>query len=157
MKKIVFLISIMGLLWASCQQNQELIPYQLIPYRKGDKWGFCTPDKKMVVQPKYDDAWSFSEGLAWVKLNGKWGFIDTTGKEIVTPKYDDASSFHEGLAGVKLNGKVGFIDKTGKEIVTPKYDYALYFSEGLAGVKLNGKYFYIKIFPDSKVVEYYEE
>ena len=123
MKKIVFLISIMGLLWASCQQNQELIPYQLIPYRKGDKWGFCTPDKKMVVQPKYDDAWSFSEGLAWVKLNGK----------------------------------VGFIDKTGKEIVTPKYDYALYFSEGLAGVKLNGKYFYIKIFPDGKVVEYYDE
>jgi len=22
---------------------------QLIPYRKGDKWGFCTPDKKVVI------------------------------------------------------------------------------------------------------------
>jgi hypothetical protein len=109
MKKIVFLISIMGLLWASCQQNQELIPYQLIPYRKGDKWGFCTPDKKMVVQPKYDDAWSFSEGLARVKLNGKYGFIDKTGKEIVTPKYDYALYFSEGLAGVKLNGKYFYI------------------------------------------------
>jgi hypothetical protein len=99
----------MGLLWASCQQNQELIPYQLIPYRKGDKWGFCTPDKKMVVQPKYDDAWSFSEGLARVKLNGKYGFIDKTGKEIVTPKYDYALYFSEGLAGVKLNGKYFYI------------------------------------------------
>jgi hypothetical protein len=24
-------------------------------------------------------------------------------------------------------------------------------------VKLNGKYFYIKVFPDGKVVEYYDE
>jgi hypothetical protein len=71
MKKIVFLINMMGHLWATCLQAQELIPY-----RKGDKWGYCTPDKKVVVQPKYDFARLFSEGLAWVKLNGKWGFMD---------------------------------------------------------------------------------
>jgi hypothetical protein len=58
---------------------------------------------------------------------------------------------------VKLNGKVGFIDKTGKVIVPPKYDDAEDFKEGLAWVKLNGKEFYIKIFPDGKIVEYYEE
>ena len=76
MKKTVFLISIMGLLLASFLHAQELIPY-----RKGDKWGFCTPDKKMVVQPKYDEAWRFSEGLAWVKLNGKVCFIERTAKQ----------------------------------------------------------------------------
>jgi hypothetical protein len=118
MKKTVFLISIMGLLLASCQRNQELIPY-----RKGDKWGFCTPDKKIVI----------------------------------TPEYDDALHFHEGLARVYLNGKYGFIDKTGKLIVPPMYDGALDFHEGLARVKFNGKEFYIKVFPDGKVVEYYEE
>jgi nickel-dependent lactate racemase len=58
---------------------------------------------------------------------------------------------------VKLNGKYGFIDKTGKEIVPPKYDDAWDFQEGLARVKLNEKDFYIKVFPDGKVVEYYEE
>jgi len=78
MKKIVFLINMMGLLRTSYQQNQELIPY-----RKGDKWGFCTPDKKTVITPKYDGAWTFSEGFARVKLNGKWGFIDKTVKVIV--------------------------------------------------------------------------
>ena len=118
MKKQTFFIVALMALWATCLQAQELIPY-----RKGDKWGFCTPDKKMVVQPKYDDVWSFSEGLVRVKLNGKWGFIDKTGKEIVTPKYDDAGVFKKGLARVKLNGKE----------------------------------FYIKVFPDGKVVEYYEE
>ena len=58
---------------------------------------------------------------------------------------------------MKLNGKWGFIDKTGKEIVTPKYDDAKDFKEGLAWVELNGKGFYIKVFPDGKVVEYYEK
>jgi hypothetical protein len=53
--------------------------------------------------------------------------------------------------------KWGFIDKTGKVIVPPKYDYALPFYEGLSQVRLNGKYFYIKVFPDGKVVEYYDE
>ena len=24
---------------------------QLIPCRKKDKWGFCTPDKKIVIKP----------------------------------------------------------------------------------------------------------
>ena len=51
----------MGILWATCLHAQELIPY-----RKGDKWGFCTPDKKIVITPKYDGAGGFIEGLAWV-------------------------------------------------------------------------------------------
>jgi len=92
MKKTVFLISIMGLLWAACLHAQELIPY-----RKGDKWGFCTPDKKIVITPKYDDAGGFIEGLAKVYLDGKCGFIDKTGKEIIPPKYDDAEDFHKVL------------------------------------------------------------
>jgi hypothetical protein len=71
--------------------------------------------------------------------------------------YDDADDFKEGLARVKLNGKWGFIDKTGKEIVPPKYDYAWDFQESLARVKLNEKDFYIKVFPDGRVIEYYDE
>jgi hypothetical protein len=51
MKKQKFLIATLWALWASCLHSQELIPY-----RKGDKWGFCTPDKKIVISPKYDDA-----------------------------------------------------------------------------------------------------
>ena len=30
---------------------------QLIPYRKKDKWGFCTPDKKIVIDYIYDCAY----------------------------------------------------------------------------------------------------
>src|SRR5206468_8469070 len=41
-----------------------------------DKYGFIDKTGKEVIPRKYDDARSFSEGLAAVKLNGEWGFID---------------------------------------------------------------------------------
>jgi hypothetical protein len=46
--------------------------------------------------------------------------------------------------------KLYFLDMKKKPIT---FEY----KEGLALVNLNGKDFYIKIFPDGKVVEYYEE
>ena len=73
------------------------------------------PELSEIISKKYDDAGSFSEGLAAVEINGKWGFIDHTGKEIIPLKYDDAGSFSEGLAPVKLDGKWGQIDKNGNE------------------------------------------
>jgi hypothetical protein len=81
MKKQTFFIAVFGLLWATCLHAQELIPY-----RKGNKWGYCTPDKKVVVQPKYDKVNIFSEGLAAVRMGNKWGFIDSNGNEIVPTK-----------------------------------------------------------------------
>lgn len=45
----------------------------LIPYRAGDKWGYCDWNKKLVIKPTYDDARPFEEGLAAVLLKNKWG------------------------------------------------------------------------------------
>jgi hypothetical protein len=50
---------------------------QLIPYRKGDKWGFCDKSKKIIIQPVYDDAYTFKEGVAQVFKGYKYGFINS--------------------------------------------------------------------------------
>lgn len=50
------------------------------------------------IAPKYDDALSFSEGLAAVKKNGQWGYIDTKGNTVIPEQFDIAFSFNEGLA-----------------------------------------------------------
>jgi WG repeat protein len=34
----------------------------------------------MVIEPKYDLTFHFSEGLAAVKISDQWGYIDKTGK-----------------------------------------------------------------------------
>ena len=50
------------------------------------------------IAPRYDDALSFSEGLAAVKTDGLWGYIDTKGNTVIPEQFDIAFSFSEGLA-----------------------------------------------------------
>ena len=66
----------------------------LIPYRKGDKWGFCDRDKKIVIPCKYGMVRQFSAGLAGVKdYSGKWGFVDIVGEEIIPCIYKSIFKF----------------------------------------------------------------
>ena len=127
------------LLLAASAAGQELTPMIGL----SGKWGFIDKQGYTVIPCKYDNAGSFSEGLAWVKLNDKYGLINKQGNTVIPCKYDDAWSFSEGLAAVKLNGKWGFIDKQGNTVIPCKYDGAESFSEGLAAVKLNGKWGFI--------------
>ena len=80
------------------------------------EWGFLNIEGKIIIQTIYEEAQSFSNGLAAVKKNGKWGFIDKTGKIIIPFEYDGATSFDRGLARVFKNGKMAYIDTTGKII-----------------------------------------
>ena len=86
------------------------------------KWGFVDKANQTVIPGKYDDAGSFTEGLAPVKLKGKWGFIDKAGKTVIPINYDEVGLwFTGGLVPVKLNGQWGIVDNTGKAIVPAMY------------------------------------
>ncbi|MDY5615840.1 MAG: WG repeat-containing protein [Helicobacter sp.] len=69
---------------------------------------------KIVIKPQFDFAWSFSEGLALVELNGKYGFIDKSGKIVINPQFDEIDHFKP--IGIQINGKWGTIDENGKFI-----------------------------------------
>ena len=99
----------------------------------------ATKDLGVIKLKKYDKTYSFSEGLAMVRLNGKRGFIDKSGNVVIPLKYDDAGWFSEGLVWVKLGGKCGFIDKNGNVVIPFKYSEAYEFYEGLTHVYLNHK------------------
>jgi len=116
------------------------------------KYGYKNKQGKIIIEPKYDKAFEFSEGLAGIRQNGKWGYIDKKGIEIVKPQYSYTGSFQNGIAYINIDGKVdgygnvdggkwGLIDKSGKEIVPPKYDEVnRYFMEDYTIVKINEKY-----------------
>ncbi len=109
----------------------------LIPFRKGDKWGYSTRDKKLVIPLTFDDARQFSEGLAAFEINGRWGFIDTTGRQVVPPKYESVFPFFKGLSRVYLKPRCQLIDKAGTEIIPSLYDSNCEVSEGLIEVWQN--------------------
>ena len=108
----------------------------------GEKYGFIDKQGRMVINPQFDMALNFSEGLACVGVDEKTrkhGFIDKQGRMVINPQFDWADSFSEGLAQVGFGNdlkasKWGFIDKQGRMVINPQFDMALGFSEGLAKV-----------------------
>ncbi|HDS30236.1 MAG TPA: WG repeat-containing protein, partial [Firmicutes bacterium] len=86
--------------------ESKWFPEGLAPVMIDGKWGFIDKTGKITINPQFDRAESFSEGLARVRLGdwktGKWGFIDKTGQFVISPQFDEASSFYEGLASVEI-------------------------------------------------------
>jgi hypothetical protein len=115
---------------------------QLKPFYSAstDKYGYKDSQGKIVIQPVYDFAWEFREGMSAMKLNGKYGFISEIGVEVVPPLYEYAGMFSDGLSVVKTEGKYGFIDKSGKMVVPAIYDRADNFHGDRANVSMNKKW-----------------
>lgn len=137
-------VAITALTLFSCNKSKDDV--KLFPIKSGDKWGYVDKTGKYIINPQFDDAFNFSEGLALFKSNnGKYGFIGEDGKYVINPIYKDATSFSEGLACVVMeNGKPQFISKENKILFTvDKAEICFGFSEGMARVKIKGKWGYI--------------
>jgi hypothetical protein len=135
----------------------HLLQAQVIPFYSpdNDKYGYKEKTGKVIVEPKYDLAYDFDEGLAAVRLNGKYGYVDVKGREVVPLKYENTWKFIGGYAAVKLDGKFGFIDKEGAEVIPPIYENAYNYHgsccyRGMAHVKFAGKWKIIRIGPETK-------
>lgn len=64
-----------------------------LAFARGGKWGFALTDGSVVIEPQYDGARSFSNGVAAVCKNGKWGFVNTGNTLVIDYLLDDASYF----------------------------------------------------------------
>src|SRR5579862_394911 len=58
----------------------------LFPVDVKGKWGYIDEKGKIVIEPTFESAANFTEGLAAVKANGKYGYIDRTGKFVIQPE-----------------------------------------------------------------------
>lgn len=121
------------------------------------KYGYKDEKGNVIINPKYEDASGFYEGLASVELKGKYGFIDESGNVIIPFVYNYATVFSEGLAPVLLKGKYGYINKTGIVVIPFKFENAKIFREGLAYVKLNGRHGFIDKDGDEIIPIKYED
>jgi len=107
------------------------------------KVGFIDRTGAFAIQPRFEAAEDFREGLAAVRIDGLWGFIDTNGTLVITPRFEQVRWFQEGQAAVLLKGKWGFIDKTGRITIAPRFPQVESFSDSLAIVHAGAKFFYI--------------
>lgn len=98
----------------------------LIPYRKGNLWGYCDSSKNIIIQAQWAAAYPFSGNTAAVANGSRFAIIDSTGKLIAPFKYKQM--IVKSAAGKRIvysgNGKkAGVIDSHGKLIIPMNYDY----------------------------------
>ncbi len=74
----------------------------LFPIRIEGRWGYINREGEVVVDPQFDDATPFQEGLGRIRVGdedtGGYGFVDATGTVVISPQFAWANPFSEGLA-----------------------------------------------------------
>ena len=100
----------------ACYANREKTEQRFLIKQNG-YMGFIDGCGRVVIEPVYDSALEFSEGLARVKKDGKFGFIDKSGKVVIDFYLDFAWFFYEGKALAEIHGEKEekfYIDKNNK-------------------------------------------
>jgi hypothetical protein len=112
---------------------------RFIPFRDGDKWGYCDSTGVVRIPPQWDWVDFFAGTKAVVKLNANTGFtkddayalIDTTGRYIIPPDWHWDRSW-SGWKTTMLNmhdsgGRYGLADTNGRLLIPFGYDMPSYY------------------------------
>ncbi|MFO0959751.1 MAG: WG repeat-containing protein [Isosphaeraceae bacterium] len=106
--------------------------------RLGKKFGYIDRDFREVVPPRFDFAYEFGDGLAFVE-QGKWrGYIAPNGETLFElPAGMRGDVFSGGRAMVVARNKRGYIDRAGELVIPTRFVDGRRFSEGSAAVSLS--------------------
>ncbi|MCA9688468.1 MAG: WG repeat-containing protein [Nannocystaceae bacterium] len=115
------LIDVKGQVLKACERRWSM-PFGdgLMPFRDADEqYGFMRPNGEIVITPRFQLTYGFSEGLAPVKSAGGWGYIDVAGRAIIPPQFVAAGAFAGGMAAVTRGQEDGFITRDGSFLAAP--------------------------------------
>lgn len=127
MNRLMTLLMMSGLVLTLQAQNLNVFKNDAGKYGVKDIYG------KIIVEPQYDYALSYSEGLLAVKKGQKWGYINEKGEMVITPQFEFAQNFSNGRAIVRKNDKKSAIIDMDGNLVYPYKDVSLRpFSDGVS-------------------------
>jgi hypothetical protein len=118
------------------------------------KIGYIDPKGRWVIEPRFEEARAFTNGLAQIYDGRESRTIDKRGRfvdavaapTVVGPrnaKFPSAGPFSEGRAAAGRGKFFGHIDEQGEWITPPIFDDAQTFSGGFARIKLDGAYGFV--------------
>lgn len=144
---LAFLLLIITLIIPLTSSSQSLIQSQndieygnsLIRVFSNGKVGYIDTTGKIIIEPKFANAYDFFEGLAPARVSGRFGFINTKGEFVVQPKYDYAEAFRNGRAVVFIDGNAGILYADKKEIIFDNYQLINFFNSTKAFVTTHSK------------------
>ncbi len=97
-------------------EELELNTKTYLPFKQNDYFGYIDTNSKIVIQPMFDNATDFFEGLATVSKNDSVYFIDKNNKNKFNRIFEDAYTFKNGVTVIKEQNKFYFINRLGQKI-----------------------------------------
>ncbi|MDE6535026.1 MAG: WG repeat-containing protein, partial [Muribaculaceae bacterium] len=146
-------------------ESRNILNESLTAVKKGNKWGFVTPDNKAKIKPKYDaigDTIHFLDSTTkspqalnsqaiLVQEKGKWGLLDANGKILIKPEYDSLGNFYtisqpynrkqSEVRCIAQAGNIQYIVNThGKRLkgITPNINEVAAIKTAIIGISPNG-------------------
>ena len=107
MRKSNFYIALLILVVIPLRTLCQVDSTHLFVIKKNGQFGFIDSLGNIIIEPQFQDASNFSEGLSKVKIynpeinNFAFGFIDQSGKFVIKADYEEAGDFSEGVVWVK--------------------------------------------------------
>jgi hypothetical protein len=87
----------------------------------GGRWGYVNYGGGFAINPVYEGARGFSEGLAAVQMGGLWGYINASGSLEIDYQFSWPGYFRNGMAAVRLGavhgdyaGRMAYISSSGR-------------------------------------------
>src|ERR1700691_3755348 len=140
--------------------TQNLYPVYVRQGRspKSYKAGFIDATGKTVIEPTFEDARPFSEGLASVQLNEKWGAIDATGKLAIPFVHTVGLDFSSGVAQFEKGALRVLLTSDGIVILQPKYcSISRFRADGIAYVSDGSHYGFINLRGEQVIPLFFED
>ena len=78
-----------------CDEIDIVTDDNMIAFEKDGQWGFVNSEGTVVIEPAYEQAKSFSEGLAAVYVDNWWGFINEENRLVIDASYLNVDYFNE--------------------------------------------------------------
>eukprot|EP00744_Colponema_vietnamica_P025983 GILI01038406.1.p1 GENE.GILI01038406.1~~GILI01038406.1.p1 ORF type:complete len:281 (+),score=-36.16 GILI01038406.1:61-903(+) len=125
--------------------NFNLFAQKLIPYRKGNLWGYSDVNKTIIIKPEFDMATYLIDNQAgMVVKDKKVGFISAKGEIVIPILYRYVGKDGKGYKAFSDTGKVYFDEKFNKidepielepDLISPREPYDYSEANGKKGVK----------------------
>jgi hypothetical protein len=121
---------------AKCSSGAGLVAFRDEQTRL---YGYKRPDGSVHMEPRFEKAENFSEGLGQVKHPDCGEFVcyvNAVGAIVVRTEYKRAGPFSSGLAWVQdaTTYKYGYIDREGRTVIPLQFNQAGTFENGVAKV-----------------------
>lgn len=111
----------------------------LIPFKKGNLWGFAEKNGTLKIDPQYDKVEFFGRGKAKVWKNKNQGFINPQGENLVELIYQktDFIYFGDQLFSAKKDDKWGVVNSDKKTLLKFQFDKIEFIGEPILRIQQN--------------------